>query len=160
MAQFEAPSLTNRGELGSEDVKFFYYEIAKFNELETLVELSDKELLKVAKDNGITLKPLKQQTFNSLKYAPAENEIIFTTIKIVSKKKKRKRVCATYQTSLLNHLRNSFSHYRILYQGNFFSMEDKKNKAYTMRGLVDKDKFKKFILELQNHSEKQLLITK
>ena len=76
--EFDVPLLFNRGELKPEDVSFFYYDVAKFSELETLIELSDKELLKIADKNGIKLSPLAQQTFNKNKYTPAENEIIFT----------------------------------------------------------------------------------
>ena len=148
---FKFSKLPILGELKSDDLKFFYYDVARFSELDSLIQLPNDELLKVTKKLGIKLIPLKQLTFKKNKYTPAKNEIIFT----IQKKNKNGKVDLSCQTALLNHLRNSFSHYRIIYSidSTSFLMEDCTTRGYTMRGLVEKDKLKELIIKLQEYNE-------
>ena len=149
---FTNSTLSNIGRLHPNDLKFFYYDVARFSELEQFVAYTDDDIIKIARDFGISLKPLEQKSFSSKKYEPIENEIYFVSIKNKEKKD-------SYQVALLKHLRNSFSHYRITYAkgDSFLLMEDKLDKRrYTMRGLVEIEKLRKLIFRLKEYSDNEL----
>lgn len=143
-----------RGNLSPEDLKFFYYDVAKLSELGLLIECSNDKLYEIARDIGIILKPIQQQTFSFNKYIPAENEIIFTFLTNRGKKE------LLFQTALLRHLRNSFSHYRTIYaEGDrFLKIEDSLYGGHTMKGFVDVEKLKDFIFKQIDYSEEQILL--
>lgn len=138
--------------LSPEHLKFFYYDVARFGEIELLIECSNDELIEFADEFGIKLIPIKQQTFSVNKHTPNENEIIFTVVK------NRNKIEMLYQTALFKHLRNSFAHYRITYKNgeNFFLMEDCRCNGFTMRGLVEIEKLKNLIFRLRDYNEEQI----
>lgn len=149
---FTNSTLSNIGRLHPNDLKFFYYDVARFSELEQFVAYTDDDIIKIARDFGISLKPLEQKSFSSKKYELMENEIYFVNIKNKENK-------YSYQVALLKHLRNSFSHYRITYakRDSFLLMEDTLGKRkYTMRGLVEIEKLKKLIFRLKEYSDNEL----
>ena len=139
--------------LHPEDLRFFYYDVAKYGEKEQLIECSNEELVEFANEFGIILTPIQQQTFSVNKYTPTENEIIFTYLK------NRGKIEMLYQTALFKHLRNSFAHYRISYKngGDFVSMEDSLYSGHTMKGLVEIEKLKNLVFKLERYNEEQLL---
>ena len=97
--QFDYPK-TSKEELSLEHLRFFYYDVAKWSELSQLVELGNNELLDTASKLDIKLTPIEKIA----QAKPDTNEIIFEV-----------RNSETYQSALLRHLRNSFSHFRITY---------------------------------------------
>lgn len=138
--------------LSPQDLSFFYYDVAKISELEQLVEKSNDELLETAKNAGIILKPIQQQTFSCNKYNPTENEIVFTFLTNKGKKE------LSHQTALFKHLRNSFAHYRISYtkDNRVVKIEDCLYGGYTMKGIIEIDKLKNLIFNLKEYSEEQI----
>ena len=139
--------------LSPEDLKFFYYDVARHAEKELLIECSNDELIEFANGLGIKLTPIQQQTFSINKFKPEENEIIFTYLK------NRGKIEMSYQTAIFKHLRNSFAHYRISYKngGDFISMEDSLYSGQTMKGLVEIEKLKNLVFKLERYNEEQLL---
>jgi hypothetical protein len=47
--------------LPPEDLRFFYYDVAKYGEKEQLLECSNEELVEFANEFGIKLTPIQQQ---------------------------------------------------------------------------------------------------
>ena len=103
-----------QGILNSEDIRFFYYEVAQWSELSSLIEYTNTELLNIANVLDIKLTYINLQDFCDTTLS--ENEIKFTL----------RNKNESYQSALLRHFRNSFAHYRITYKGLDFYIEDKK----------------------------------
>lgn len=136
-------SKTSKEELSLEHLRFFYYDVAKWSELSQLVELGNNELLDTASKLDIKLTPIEKIA----QAKPDTNEIIFEV-----------RNSETYQSALLRHLRNSFSHFRITYthDNSYFLLKDKDETAYTMLGHVKYEYLKKLIFELRNYHEESI----
>ena len=145
-----------RGRLSPDDLFFFYYEIAKNSELGGLYELSNEELIVTAKESGLELKPIKQLSFTDKTHSPKNNELYFTYLKNNRRNGNNIKEELSYQTALFTHLRNSFSHYRISYEGNLLLLEDGFNNKYTMKSCVEMNKLKQMIFKIIEYSDNKL----
>lgn len=134
-----------QGILNSEDIRFFYYEVAQWSELSSLIEYTNTELLNIANELDIKLTYINLQDFCDTTIS--ENEIKFTL----------RNKNESYQSALLRHLRNSFAHYRITYKNLDFYIEDKKyikSNRYTCIGLINPNRLRNLICNFHEYDEK------
>ena len=127
------------GELSPDDLRFFYYDVAEWSEINQLIELSNNELLDLALNLNIklihTINDIQSINCGEIKFKLYPNE--------------------TYQTALIRHLRNSFSHFRIIYKDiTYFYMEDYNGKECTMLGFVKCDDLHRLIYGIRDYHEK------
>ena len=154
---FKFKNYSVQGRLSPDDLVFFYYDVAKYSELGELFVFSNEELMNIAVESGLDLKPLKQRSFTGEKYYPNKNELYFTYLKEKNVGRKKLIVEMPYQIALFAHLRNSFSHYRISYERDSFLLEDGFSNKYTMRGCVEIKKIRQMIFKIIEFSDNKLM---
>lgn len=138
--QFDYPK-ASKEELSLEHLRFFYYDVAKWSEFSQLIEMGNDDLLDVASKLSINLIPIDDNTQIS---KPNRDEMQFKVID-----------SETYQSALLRHLRNSFSHFRIIYTHNdsCFYVEDVDKNIVTLSGNVKCESLRELIFHLRDYHE-------
>ena len=138
--QFDYPK-SFKEELSLEHLRFFYYDVAKWSEFSQLIEMGNDELLDVASKLSINLIPIDD---NAQITKPNSDEIKFKV-----------KDSETYQSALLRHLRNSFSHFRIIYthKDSCFYVEDLDKNIVTLSGNVKCESLRELIFHLRDYHE-------
>lgn len=141
--QFDYPK-TSKEELSLEHLRFFYYDVAKWSEFSQMIEMGNDELLNLASKLSINLTPIDDK--NQIT-KPNSDEIQFKAI-----------APETYQSALLRHLRNSFSHFRITYTHNdsCFYVEDIDKNIVTLSGNVKCESLQDLIFHLRDYHENSI----
>ena len=115
------------GLLSPDDVRLFYYDICFENETEnSFIYDWNKEIEAYLSVNNITIDAV---LINEIPQSFENNKVFFT---MVSSDKDNKAV------AFFRHLRNSFSHYSIGYDGNSFCMKDFQDKNKTIQTMIGK----------------------
>lgn len=137
--ELKIPPLEN-GVLDPDDVKFFYYSVGIENNdsLMAVVNWSDVEAF--AKEKGINVSELQCEDDNI-----ANGEIKLTTLSA-----KREN----FSESLIRHLRNAFSHYRIVRIGDNYRIRDYNGQTLSMIGNVNAEALKEVVLHIIDTKEK------
>ncbi len=147
---FKIPAHAQNVVLNGEDLKFFYYEIG-LDHFQGIPSVDDWDAV-IGRFKG----QLEIEVCNASQIAsePSPNKIQFT----VSNSKKHDD--GSRAAAFFRHLRNAFSHYRIVREGENFAMTDAENGKTTMRGLVNAELLKEFCFcffdtreEIQNELE-------
>lgn len=138
--QFDYPN-ASKEELSLEHLRFFYYDVAKWSEFSQLIEMGNEDLLDVASKLSINLSPIVE---NAQITTPNSDEIQFKV-----------KDTETYQSALLRHLRNSFSHFRIIYTHNdtCFYVEDIDKNIVTLSGNIKCESLRELIFHLRDYHE-------
>lgn len=142
---FKFPNHFETGELGGDDLTFFYYDIGLDNlqgwplvyDWDAVVECFKGEL------------DIDSCTSNQISTEFVQNKIRFT----VSNRKNSDN--GSNVAAFFRHLRNAFAHYHIVREGENYVLKDGTNKT-TMRGLVNAELLKKFCFKFFDTREKIL----
>lgn len=113
----------NKSILSPEEVHFFYYDVMRDTEknIQAIYEWNN-EIENFLKEKGIRANGMVK---DALPQKVEKNEIYFS----LSENE-------TLPLALFRHLRNAFVHHRIVYSGDYLSIEDTNGKDLKMKGLV------------------------
>ena len=113
----------NKSILSPEEVHFFYYDVMRDTEknIQAIYEWNN-EIENFLKEKGIRANGMVK---DALPQNVEKNEIYFS----LSENE-------TLPLALFRHLRNAFVHHRIVYSGDYLSIEDTNGKDLKMKGLV------------------------
>ena len=113
----------NKSILSPEEVHFFYYDVMRDTEknIQAIYEWNN-EIENFLKEKGIRANGMVK---DALPQNLKKNEIYFS----LSENE-------TLPLALFRHLRNAFVHHRIVYSGDYLSIEDTNGKDLNMKGLV------------------------
>ena len=113
----------NKSILSPEEVHFFYYDFMRSTEknIQAIYEWNN-EIENFLKEKGIRANGMVK---DALPQNVEKNEIYFS----LSENE-------TLPLALFRHLRNAFVHHRIVYSGDYLSIEDTNGKDLKMKGLV------------------------
>ena len=113
----------NKSILSPEEVHFFYYDVMRDTEknFQAIYEWNN-EIENFLKEKGIRANGMVK---DALPQNVEKNEIYFS----LSENE-------TLPLALFRHLRNAFVHHRIVYSGDYLSIEDTNGKDLNMKGLV------------------------
>lgn len=131
--EFKLPPLEN-GVLSPEDLKFFYYNVGLENNDSLMSVVNWNDVEPFAKDKGIKVSELKCADDNV-----GNGEIKLTTLSTKTE---------DFSEALLRHLRNAFSHYRIVRNGDNYSIRDYNGKKLSMIGNVNAEALKEVVFHI------------
>ena len=113
----------NKGILSPEEVHFFYYDVMRDTEdnIQVIYEWNN-DIESFLKEKGIKASIMEK---DALLQNVEKNEIYFSLSEDEA-----------LPLALFRHLRNAFVHHRIVYSGDYLSIEDTNGKDLKMKGLV------------------------
>lgn len=133
------------GVLTDRDLHFFYYDIGT-EHLQGSAILYDWDIVVKEFDGKLDIKLCNQ---DKIPEKVSLNQIRFTVESNPESDDK------SVSIAFFRHLRNAFSHYKIVREGNNYRMLDKneKNSKVTMRGFIDVKLLQNFCLKLLDQKE-------
>jgi len=131
--ELKLPPLEN-GVLSPEDLKFFYYNVGLENNDSLMSVVNWNDVEPFAKDKGIKVSELKCADDNV-----GNGEIKLTTLSTKTE---------DFSEALLRHLRNAFSHYRIIRIGDNYNIRDYSGKILSMIGNVNAEALKEVVFHI------------
>lgn len=148
MMDFTIKTKDSTGRLSPDDVKFFYYDVCfpREDSVSKMVKWDD-EIVTFVKEHSITIGSMEELPSN---YDWEEDSLYLD----VDKKQDD-----NFAQSLLRHLRNGFSHFRITVSGDVFQLEDKskdgenKTMKTTMKGAIKKELLMALVFKFRDQIE-------
>lgn len=141
--KFSFPKHYTTGLLGGDDLTFFYYDIGLDN-FQGWPDIYDWDAIT---DEFKEVLDIDTCLPNEIDADFERNKIRFT---VSSDEASRS---ASKSAAFFRHLRNAFSHYNIVREGDDFVLTDNNKKNMTMRGLVNADLLKKFCFRFFDERE-------